>query len=137
MEELRGRAAGGGGGGRGGVVAAAAAAVGGLGLGGRVVMKGRGRQVQDGKKKRKPSNIIDPPSGTPKCEICLLEFSSWKAAFGHMRAHPERPYRGFFRPPDFSSPSSTQPVGPVQVQPLRPPHPQPQTHPHPQGTILY
>lgn len=62
------------------------------------------------KKKRKPSNIIDPPKGKPICEICHKEFSGWKAAFGHMRAHPNRGYRGFFKPPDFSSSSSSQQV---------------------------
>ncbi|XP_028776683.1 uncharacterized protein LOC114733390 [Neltuma alba] len=59
-----------------------------------------------GKQKRKSSQLSDPPPWPPKCNECGKEFPSWKAAFGHMRAHPERDYRGFFRPPTSSSSSS-------------------------------
>ena len=57
-------------------------------------------------KKRKVSDVKDPPTGTPTCPVCKKTFSSWKGAFGHMRKHPERHYRGFFQPPTFSSFSS-------------------------------
>jgi len=55
-------------------------------------------------KKRKSSNQVkDPPSGSPTCPECKREFATWKAAFGHMRKHPDRPHRGFFPPPTFST----------------------------------
>lgn len=56
-------------------------------------------------KKRKGSEVKDPPSGKPSCPLCFKEFSSWKGAFGHMRKHPDREYRGFYKPP-VSTPSS-------------------------------
>ncbi|KAK7367207.1 hypothetical protein VNO80_09216 [Phaseolus coccineus] len=59
-------------------------------------------------KKRKTSIVRDPPTGKPTCPLCRKEFPTWKGAFGHMRAHPDRDYRGFFKPPVFGSPSSTQ-----------------------------
>jgi len=59
-------------------------------------------------KKRKTSVVRDPPTGKPTCALCLKEFPTWKGAFGHMRAHPDRDYRGFFKPPVFGSTSSTQ-----------------------------
>ncbi|XP_061346028.1 uncharacterized protein LOC133291734 [Gastrolobium bilobum] len=68
---------------------------------GPVLSEGRG-------KKRKPSDVRDPPSGTPACPICHREFLTWKGAFGHMRKHPDRNYRGFFKPPHFESPSTTR-----------------------------
>ncbi|KAK7406918.1 hypothetical protein VNO78_08554 [Psophocarpus tetragonolobus] len=59
-------------------------------------------------KKRKTCLVRDPPSGKPTCPLCLREFPTWKGAFGHMRAHPDRDYRGFFHPPVFASPSSIE-----------------------------
>ncbi|KAK6118650.1 hypothetical protein DH2020_047563 [Rehmannia glutinosa] len=35
------------------------------------------------------------------CILCPKKFSSWKALYGHMRCHPERPYRGIKPPPNF------------------------------------
>ncbi|XP_054808766.1 uncharacterized protein LOC129310892 [Prosopis cineraria] len=61
---------------------------------------------KQGKQKRKASQLSDPPPWPPKCNECGKEFPSWKAAFGHMRAHPDRDYRGFFKPPTSSSSSS-------------------------------
>ncbi|KAF7809592.1 ubiquitin domain-containing protein DSK2a-like isoform X1 [Senna tora] len=61
-----------------------------------------------GKQKRKASEPRDTPAGKPTCQVCGKEFGSWKSAFGHMRAHPKRHYRGFFEPPSFSS--SSQPL---------------------------
>jgi hypothetical protein len=60
-------------------------------------------------KKRKGISLRDPPPGKPKCPECHKEFASWRAAFGHMRTHPERPHRGFFPPPTFT------PTAPVVV----------------------
>lgn len=54
-------------------------------------------------KKRKGNQLKDPPSGSPTCPECKREFATWKAAFGHMRKHPERAHRGFFPPPTFST----------------------------------
>ena len=68
-------------------------------------------------KKRKNTQVKDPPSGTPTCPECGRKFSTWKAAFGHMRKHPERPHRGFFPPPTFST---------NNVVPRPQPQPQPQ-----------
>nr|KYP66564.1 hypothetical protein KK1_012861 [Cajanus cajan] len=59
-------------------------------------------------KKRKTSEVRDPPRGKPICPVCNKEFTSWKAAFGHMRAHPNRDYRGFYKPPAFPSSSSSK-----------------------------
>ncbi|MED6133787.1 hypothetical protein PIB30_031448 [Stylosanthes scabra] len=55
------------------------------------------------KRRRKAPQIKDPPTGAPICPVCNKTFHCWKAAFGHMRTHPDREYRGFFRPPNFSS----------------------------------
>ncbi|OIW11087.1 hypothetical protein TanjilG_22894 [Lupinus angustifolius] len=101
---------GGGEGSGGGGVASMELAVGG-GVGGStvVVQEGVGGSGNQGKragKKRKSSDVKDPPSGKPCCPLCHKEFNSWKGAFGHMRKHPERGYRGFHKPPSFSTPSS-------------------------------
>ncbi|RDY14221.1 hypothetical protein CR513_00744, partial [Mucuna pruriens] len=88
--------------------APAAVAVG-AGAGSSMVVDGR--VASEGMlemKKRKVSDVRDPPSGKPTCPVCHKEFPTWKGAFGHMRAHPDREYRGFFKPPVFDSPSSTQ-----------------------------
>ncbi|PNX99221.1 zinc finger (C2H2 type)-like protein [Trifolium pratense] len=63
-------------------------------------------------KKRKYNSIRDPPAGKPTCPECKREFASWRAAFGHMRKHPERPHRGFFPPPTFTP---TAPVAGIRV----------------------
>lgn len=69
-----------------------------MGSGGAVGGKG------SGSKKRKSNQVKDPPRGTPTCPECKRQFATWKAAFGHMRKHPERRHRGFFPPPTFESP---------------------------------
>ncbi|XP_027362498.1 uncharacterized protein LOC113870097 [Abrus precatorius] len=58
-------------------------------------------------RKRKASELREIPSGKPICPLCLKEFLTWKGAFGHMRKHPERAYRGFFKPPVFGSTSTS------------------------------
>ncbi|XP_058772678.1 uncharacterized protein LOC131646726 [Vicia villosa] len=63
-----------------------------------------GRTKGSGSKKRKSNQVKDPPRGTPTCPECNRQFATWKAAFGHMRKHPERRHRGFFPPPTFESP---------------------------------
>lgn len=42
---------------------------------------------------------LDAPKTDPACSICGKKFASWKAVFGHMRAHREREWRGAFPPP--------------------------------------
>ncbi|MED6220136.1 hypothetical protein PIB30_041984 [Stylosanthes scabra] len=77
-----------------------------VGVGGEGVVMGEvglgGSGAVGGGRKRKASEVKDPPTGTPTCPVCNKTFQSWKGAFGHMRKHPERQYRGFFKPPTFS-----------------------------------
>jgi len=100
---IRGRS--GGENGNGGEVGGGAVAVGGGGGMVEVVESGVVREGVVGKK-RKTSIVRDPPTGKPTCPLCRKEFTTWKGAFGHMRAHPDRDYRGFFKPPVFESPSN-------------------------------
>ncbi|XP_073220436.1 uncharacterized protein [Cicer arietinum] len=81
---------------------------------------GRGRVREGGQplKKRKSNDVKDPPPGKPTCPECKREFFTWKAAFGHMRKHPNRAHRGFFPPPVFSS-SSTATINPPAPQPIQ------------------
>ncbi|XP_057444889.1 uncharacterized protein LOC130737137 [Lotus japonicus] len=100
-------------GGGGAEAGAVAVAVGGSG-GGTVKSdkrKGDGGAVEvvvKEKETKKPrlTEVKDPPSGPPTCPICQRQFQTWKGAFGHMRSHPDREYRGFFRPPVFGSSSA-------------------------------
>lgn len=50
------------------------------------------------KKKRELDHV---PSGAPTCYVCQRSFGSWKAVFGHLRAH-DRKNRGAFPPPSFT-----------------------------------
>ncbi|EEF40694.1 sal-like protein 3 [Ricinus communis] len=49
-------------------------------------------------KKRKKAEM-DAPKSDPICSLCGKRFGSWKGVFGHLRAHPERDWRGAFPPP--------------------------------------
>ncbi|KDP43755.1 hypothetical protein JCGZ_22382 [Jatropha curcas] len=53
----------------------------------------------EGQVKRKKGELIDPPKSDPICSLCDKRFGSWKGVFGHLRAHPERDWRGAFPPP--------------------------------------
>jgi len=55
------------------------------------------------KPKKKAKELTHPPKGPPVCHICGRGFGSWKAVFGHMRAHRDRNYQGFLPPPTFSA----------------------------------
>jgi C2H2-type zinc finger len=47
--------------------------------------------------KRKPNSnhaSVFKSSAIAPCTECGKLFNSWKALFGHMRCHPDRPYRG-------------------------------------------
>ncbi|KAL9340724.1 hypothetical protein Peur_066943 [Populus x canadensis] len=42
------------------------------------------------------------PDTEPTCSKCGRTFASWKAVFGHMRAHPDSGWRGAIPPPEWS-----------------------------------
>ncbi|XP_062230188.1 zinc finger protein ZAT2-like [Phragmites australis] len=49
--------------------------------------------------RRKPaSRKNDPGEGPYPCPVCVRRFHSEKAAHGHMRSHPNRPWRGMEAP---------------------------------------
>ncbi|WCJ32802.1 C2H2-like zinc finger protein [Euphorbia peplus] len=60
--------------------------------------KGKKKDDQQVVKKRKVAQM-DAPKSEPICSLCGKKFATWKGVFGHLRAHPERPWRGAFPPP--------------------------------------
>ncbi|XP_031269246.1 uncharacterized protein LOC116127750 [Pistacia vera] len=83
------------------------------------VEKKRGRKDDAGascssgvEKKRKKGELLEIPNRSPSCYLCGRKFQSWKAVFGHMRAHKigEERVRGAFPPPVFTPPGSPQRV---------------------------
>ena len=61
-----------------------------------------GKKDDDGKvveKKPRKKGEMDAPESDPVCPVCGKKFGSWKGVFGHLRAHPERQWRGAFPPP--------------------------------------
>ncbi|KAH0900722.1 LOW QUALITY PROTEIN: hypothetical protein HID58_040225 [Brassica napus] len=62
-------------------------------------------EEEPAKKPRKKGSpkLINPPEGPPKCNVCGRSFLSWKAVFGHLRAHRDRGYSGFLPPPTFNA----------------------------------
>ncbi|KAK8606709.1 hypothetical protein V6N13_052471 [Hibiscus sabdariffa] len=62
-----------------------------------------------GSKARKKAELevdVDVPSGEPTCYVCQKVFGSWKAVFGHLRAH-RRQTPGAFPPPAFTPPEGS------------------------------
>lgn len=54
---------------------------------------------------RKRTKKFVPPEGIESvCSVCGKAFASWRSLFGHMRCHPERPWRGCFPPPVVGQP---------------------------------
>ncbi|KAJ4913988.1 zinc finger (C2H2 type) family protein [Raphanus sativus] len=66
------------------------------------VVAGDEEPAKKPRKKGSPK-LINPPEGPPKCNVCGRSFLSWKAVFGHLRAHTDRGYFGFFPPPTFNA----------------------------------
>ncbi|XVE87530.1 hypothetical protein DITRI_Ditri18aG0125200 [Diplodiscus trichospermus] len=60
-----------------------------------------------GSKAKKKRQLMDVPSGVPGCYVCRRPFSSWKAVFGHLRAH-RRDTPGAFPPPTFTPKGSPE-----------------------------
>ncbi|CAL1407641.1 unnamed protein product [Linum trigynum] len=73
---------------------------------------GQTTSSQPPREKRKSSSreITNVPSRDPTCYECGKRFATWKAVFGHLRIHTDRPFRGAFPPPvgaDWTPPSSS------------------------------
>ncbi|XP_050238058.1 uncharacterized protein LOC126687540 [Mercurialis annua] len=62
----------------------------------RALAKNDDDNVAENKRKK---GEMDAPKSEPICSICGKRFGSWKGVFGHLRAHPEREWRGAFPPP--------------------------------------
>ncbi|KAJ4714068.1 zinc finger (C2H2 type) family protein [Melia azedarach] len=66
-----------------------------------------GASASGERKQKKKGELVEIPSKSPSCYVCGREFQSWKAVFGHMRAHKvgeERAASGAFPPPVFTPP---------------------------------
>jgi hypothetical protein len=81
-------------------VAAAAA-----GASGEANRKRSGKAAEEGSSpvpRRGKREMDINPDTEPTCSECGRTFASWKAVFGHMRAHPDRGWRGAIPPPEWS-----------------------------------
>ncbi|KAB5556692.1 hypothetical protein DKX38_007601 [Salix brachista] len=63
---------------------------------------GKGEEVSPLVPKKAKGEMDINPVAEPTCSTCGRTFASWKAVFGHMRAHPDRGWRGAFPPPEWS-----------------------------------
>ncbi|KAF9682096.1 hypothetical protein SADUNF_Sadunf05G0072800 [Salix dunnii] len=63
---------------------------------------GKGEEVSPPVPKKAKGEMDINPVAEPTCSTCGRTFASWKAVFGHMRAHPDRGWRGAFPPPEWS-----------------------------------
>lgn len=63
------------------------------------------------RRQKRRAELVEVPRGPPVCYVCNRAFQSWKAVFGHMRAHKvgeERARSGAFPPPVFTPPGSPE-----------------------------
>ncbi|KAJ6928377.1 hypothetical protein NC652_012469 [Populus alba x Populus x berolinensis] len=63
---------------------------------------GKGEESSPHVSKKAKAEMDINPDSEPTCSTCGRTFASWKAVFGHMRAHPDRGWRGAFPPPQWS-----------------------------------
>ncbi|XP_061971450.1 uncharacterized protein LOC133694050 [Populus nigra] len=63
---------------------------------------GKGEESSPHVSKKAKGEMDINPDAEPTCSTCGRTFASWKAVFGHMRAHPDRGWRGAFPPPEWS-----------------------------------
>lgn len=56
-------------------------------------------------KRKAPETVAPAGVDQPICSVCGKGFGSWKSLFGHMRAHPERRWRGVFAPSTMQQPA--------------------------------
>ncbi|KAF5445350.1 hypothetical protein F2P56_034404 [Juglans regia] len=64
----------------------------------------------EGPNRKRRGRNEDPPSGVIDCVVCGKHFNLRKALHGHLRIHPERPWRGECPPP---TGTGTSRIGPL------------------------
>ncbi|CAK7355536.1 unnamed protein product [Dovyalis caffra] len=65
------------------------------------------KAIDNSPARKRAKGEMDAPKTEPKCYSCGKKFGTWKAVFGHMRAHRDRGWRGAFPPPTWSSHEKT------------------------------